>query len=655
MGGDAPVHADEEQAPQPLAAGQPVFRPLFALFFTHATQGVITMLPFALGAYMVRDFLVRDALLNEAAATAAAPGPGMALGLAHPPAAMSEAAVGRLSGMLGACFCAAQLLTSYPWGRASDTLGRRPVMVIGNISSVVSLAWLGMSGSIASAAAARIAGGLFNAIIGAEKAIIGESLAPPDQAVAFGYFSLAWGLGALVGPALGGTLARPCGPRRPPGDTSDGENALCAPGALLYERPFLLPCLAASLLCLVATILTICVLPETLPAARRGALPAWTGSLPARLAALRLRLRPTRALGSLWRRQAVTRDSPPPAETHGHYQQLATLDAGDPDVEATAAAAAAQHAVAVSGQEAHVRHGAPGGAATLRGGAGGMREDPEAPPADGGGWQDVELPAPRGSEAGAGSQQQQQWRRPDATAEQGSPRLACFALESESPGVLGEPWYRQGPLQRSLAGYGLIALAFSMLDELVPIFASAPPQEGGLGLPPSSLAAPMAASGLVLCAWALLGFPRTHRALGSVRTCRLGLWQSVPMALLIPAASAFLGHPWAVKGMLYGTLSLKMIAATNAFTACLILVNRSAPPGTLGAVNGVGQTIASAVRAAGPALGGLGWAASLAVGGGGSWLGGLAAAGHQALPFVATAALLLATQLIYCGSTLEHL
>ena len=92
-----------------------------------------------------------------------------------------------------------------------------------------------------------------------------------------------------------------------------------------------------------------------------------------------------------------------------------------------------------------------------------MREDPEAPPADGDGWQDVELPAPRGSEAGAGSQQQQQqWRRPDAAAEQGSPRLARFALESESPGALGKPWYRQGPLQRSLAGYGLIALAFSM-------------------------------------------------------------------------------------------------------------------------------------------------------------------------------------------------
>lgn len=39
MGRDAPVRAaDEEQAPQPLAAGQPVFLPLFALFFTHATQ-----------------------------------------------------------------------------------------------------------------------------------------------------------------------------------------------------------------------------------------------------------------------------------------------------------------------------------------------------------------------------------------------------------------------------------------------------------------------------------------------------------------------------------------------------------------------------------------------------------------------------------------
>lgn len=36
-----------------------------------------------------------------------------------------EGAVGRLTGLLAATFCAAQLVTSYPWGMLSDRIGRK--------------------------------------------------------------------------------------------------------------------------------------------------------------------------------------------------------------------------------------------------------------------------------------------------------------------------------------------------------------------------------------------------------------------------------------------------------------------------------------------------------------------------------------------------
>lgn len=39
--------------------------------------------------------------------------------------AASEQAVGRATGMLAATFCAAQLVTSYPWGMVSDRVGRK--------------------------------------------------------------------------------------------------------------------------------------------------------------------------------------------------------------------------------------------------------------------------------------------------------------------------------------------------------------------------------------------------------------------------------------------------------------------------------------------------------------------------------------------------
>lgn len=64
-------------------------------------QGILTTLPFTLAVYMVRDFESRGGA---------------------PP---SEATVGRLTGLLAAVFCAAQLVTSYPWGLISDRVGRK--------------------------------------------------------------------------------------------------------------------------------------------------------------------------------------------------------------------------------------------------------------------------------------------------------------------------------------------------------------------------------------------------------------------------------------------------------------------------------------------------------------------------------------------------
>lgn len=85
-------------------------------------------------------------------------------------------------------------------------------------------------------------------------------------------------------------------------------------------------------------------------------------------------------------------------------------------------------------------------------------------------------------------------------------------------------------------------------------------------------------------------------------------------------------------------------AATNAFTSCLILVNAAAPEGSLGKVNGVGQSIASLVRAAGPALGGLAWAWSLQLAALPAWPAWLP---HQYLPFVLVALLAMGTDLVY--------
>jgi MFS family permease len=89
--------------------------------------------------------------------------------------------------------------------------------------------------------------------------MIGESTDFTSQAIAFGYLGLAFGVGTVLGPLIGGTLTYPCdelGPWLP----------LCGVGQLNQTRPFFLPCLGAALISAVATISNIFVLRETLPA-----------------------------------------------------------------------------------------------------------------------------------------------------------------------------------------------------------------------------------------------------------------------------------------------------------------------------------------------------------------------------------------------------
>ena len=54
-------------------------------------------------------------------------------------------------------------------------------------------------------------------------------------------------------------------------------------------------------------------------------------------------------------------------------------------------------------------------------------------------------------------------------------------------------------------------------QQVVPIFASAPAEEGGLGFSTSQLAPSLTFGGGVLMVWALAGYPAMLRRLGPVR------------------------------------------------------------------------------------------------------------------------------------------
>jgi hypothetical protein len=68
-----------------------------------------------------------------------------------------------------------------------------------------------------------------------------------------------------------------------------------------------------------------------------------------------------------------------------------------------------------------------------------------------------------------------------------------------------------------IAGYGLVAFDFNLLDETVPIFAATSRQHNGLGLGTNELGVPLSVSGAALMLTAILVFPRMQKWIGLYR------------------------------------------------------------------------------------------------------------------------------------------
>jgi multidrug resistance protein len=111
-----------------------------------------------------------------------------------------------LGGLITA-YALAQLAFTPVLGALSDRYGRKPVIVLSLLLSGASFALTALAGSLAMLFAARIVGGLGASIVGAAQAIVGDRVAPREQARAMGYIGAAIGLGHVFGPALGGALS----------------------------------------------------------------------------------------------------------------------------------------------------------------------------------------------------------------------------------------------------------------------------------------------------------------------------------------------------------------------------------------------------------------------------------------------------------------
>ena len=88
----------------------------------------------------------------------------------------SQANTAFLVGLLIAIFTFCEFLTGTLWAKASDKMGRKPILLIGVLGAMISATLFGLSRSIYAAVAIRAFGGLANPNVGVVQTCIGETV-----------------------------------------------------------------------------------------------------------------------------------------------------------------------------------------------------------------------------------------------------------------------------------------------------------------------------------------------------------------------------------------------------------------------------------------------------------------------------------------------
>ncbi|RDU35823.1 tetracycline resistance MFS efflux pump [Neobacillus piezotolerans] len=112
-------------------------------------------------------------------------------------------------GLLMAVYSLMQLLFAPMWGRISDKIGRKPVMLAGIAGLAISFFLMAFAGSLWMLFAARIIGGLLSsANMPTVMAYVADITTPENRSKGMGIVGAAVGMGFVFGPAIGGIFSK---------------------------------------------------------------------------------------------------------------------------------------------------------------------------------------------------------------------------------------------------------------------------------------------------------------------------------------------------------------------------------------------------------------------------------------------------------------
>lgn len=162
-------------------------------------------------------------------------------------------------GLLVGSYAAAQLIGAPFLGRLSDRYGRRPVLLVSIFGTAIGFLMLGFANSLWMLFASRIIDGLTGGNISVAQAYITDITDRKDRARGLGLIGAAFGLGFIVGPAIGGLLSAV-------GGSIDARTS----SNLIWQ--FALPALVAAAVSFTNLMAVYFFLPESLSEQRRAEL-----------------------------------------------------------------------------------------------------------------------------------------------------------------------------------------------------------------------------------------------------------------------------------------------------------------------------------------------------------------------------------------------
>lgn len=120
----------------------------------------------------------------------------------------------RTAGWMLVVYAAAQFLAGPVLGNLSDRFGRRPVLIASMLSFGADYAVMALSPTVAWLFLGRAVAGIAGAVYGPAGSVIADVTPPEKRGGTFALIGAAFGLGFIIGPALGGLFSL-WGPRAP--------------------------------------------------------------------------------------------------------------------------------------------------------------------------------------------------------------------------------------------------------------------------------------------------------------------------------------------------------------------------------------------------------------------------------------------------------